>query len=216
MGGWYGAAVSSRRKRLLHPIALLFTFKALNGITYFDQGALAGCLRAIRVVQSARGERSTWSDTRVGAVASIFMIGYLITCPIFAALDSKFTSKTLILTRTLVWALACFSTGVSTSYWMLLLSRLCAGIGEAAFGGLTVTIIDNVAPAASRTVWIGTFYSMILVGTAAGMVIGVVGHISFIQRMARGTHCRIHRFSPTDAADTVTSEEVQCPRPLWR
>ena len=85
---------------------------------------------------------------------------------------SEGSPKQIIVFGLCVWAGACVSTAFSQSYWMILISCMFVGVGEAAYAGYTVTIIDNMAPPKSRTLGIGTFYSMIPVGTAVGLTGG--------------------------------------------
>lgn len=161
-----------RVERWFTPSRVLLVFSLLNFLTYFDRGAVAGSMTAIKVDEAIRGGDSSLSDTQSGVIISGFMIGYMCTCPLFAALGAYIRAKHIILIGMLVWSAACLSTALSVSYRMLLLSRFCVGVGEAAFVGFAVTIIDGVAPAERRTLWIGIFYSLIPVGTAAGMTAG--------------------------------------------
>lgn len=158
--------------RWMTPKTVLLAFSLLNLVTYFDRGAIAGSLSAIKVNPQMRGKEASVSDTRSGIIVSAFMVGYIFTCPLFAALGACMRIKHIILAGMLVWSAACLGTAVSSSYDMLLYCRLLVGVGEAAFVGFTVTIIDNIAPPARRTSWIGIFYSMIPVGTAIGMACG--------------------------------------------
>ena len=155
--------------RVYTPKFLLFLFTMTNFITYYDRGAISASLTNIRTDSTIVGGSGTISETAGGFVVSAFMIGYMIACPIFASLGKWFSAKSLIVVGVLIWAAACFCTGLAQSYGMLVATRMFVGVGEAAFVGFFVTIIDNVAPPASRTAWIGIFYSMIPVGTAIGM-----------------------------------------------
>lgn len=150
----------------------LFTF--VNFITYYDRGVMSASLSDIRSDPSITGGGGTISDTKGGFVVSAFMVGFMLTCPIFASLGGRFTAKQIIVAGLCFWALACIASGLSHGYPMLLIARMFVGVGEAAYAGYTVTIIDNIAPKEGRTRWIGTFYSMIPVGTAIGMACGGV------------------------------------------
>lgn len=164
-------------ERFITPRVVLCTFTLLNFFTYLDRGALAGSLSAIRVDPALRPPGSTaaaMTDAQGGAVVSGFMIGYMVSCPLFSALGGRFSSRVIILFGMVVWSVACIGTALSPHYWVLLLCRMFVGVGEAAFVGFTVTIIDNIAPPTHRTRWIGTFYAMIPLGTAVGMAVGGV------------------------------------------
>jgi MFS transporter, Spinster family, sphingosine-1-phosphate transporter len=156
------------------PKAVLFTFTALNFLLYFDRGATAGALLSIREDRRLTGYDYVLSDTKSGLLVSGFTIGYLFTGPILASRGSAWGSRAVLLFGMLMWCVTCLGCAVAFSYWFLLVCRICVGIGEAAFVGFTVTIIDNFAPSTRRTSWIGFFYSMIPVGTAVGMGCGGV------------------------------------------
>ncbi|PWV01510.1 putative transporter, putative,major facilitator superfamily protein (MFS) [Trypanosoma cruzi] len=162
----------SRLERILTPRFVLAIFTALNFIIYYDRGALSGSLASIKGDKRIAGDSKTLTDTKVGFIVSGFMIGYMTTSPLFAAFGGIVPSKWIIVGGMVVWAIACVGTGLSTTYAALLVCRIFVGVGEAAFVGFTVTTIDRIAPSGSRTLWIGTFYSMIPVGTAVGMVVG--------------------------------------------
>jgi len=150
----------------------LFTF--VNFITYYDRGVMSACLSDVRSDPSITGDGPTISDTKGGFIVSAFMVGFMLTCPVFASLGGRFTAKQIIVAGLCFWALACIASGLSHGYGMILVARMFVGVGEAAYAGYTVTIIDNIAPKEGRTRWIGTFYSMIPVGTAVGMACGGV------------------------------------------
>lgn len=72
----------------------------------------------------------------------------------------------------IVWCASCLGSGLSVSYGTLLVARAFVGVGEAAIVGVTLTVIDNIAPLRSRTLWIGIFFAMMPLSTAAGMYSG--------------------------------------------
>ena len=72
------------------------------------------------------------------------------------------------------WVLAALSVSISSNYLWLLCSRVMVGIGEASFTGLAPSSIDNVAPPASKTLWLGLFFAAIPVGQALGIATGGV------------------------------------------
>lgn len=48
------------------------------------------------------------------------------------------------------------------------------GVGEASFAGLAPTCLDDLAPSARRSSWLGVFFAGIPVGGALGYVAGGV------------------------------------------
>lgn len=163
------------RKKLYKPGFVLFLFTTLNFLTYYDRGTIAAAIDSIRADEDIAGAEPLGS-AEAGLLVSVFMIGFFVTCPLFVSLGGRLSAKTIMLIGICAWSLAVVLSAFSTSYWMLLFSRAGVGIGEAAYVGFTVTIIDNIAPVHRRTLWIGTFYAMLPFGTAIGM--GVSGAIS--------------------------------------
>ncbi|CCW61287.1 unnamed protein product [Phytomonas sp. EM1] len=151
---------------------LLFVILSLNFILYFDRGAVVGSLMAIRADAKILGARLALTDAQSGLLFSGFIVGYMLSCPLFVALAVRFGFKRVILISLSVWASACIATALAWSYGSLLGSRLVAGVGEAAFISFAMTTTDNIAPVARRTTWIGAFYAMVPLGMAVGIAIG--------------------------------------------
>ncbi|KAG5503581.1 hypothetical protein JIQ42_05802 [Leishmania sp. Namibia] len=156
------------------PHTVLWKFTAMNFVLYFDRGAIAGALSSIRTDGSLTAHGTPLSDAQCGFLVSGFIIGYLCASPVLTSFGSVWGSRKVILFGMALWSAACFACAASFSYAGLLLSRTLVGVAEAAFVGFVVTIIDNVAPYAHRTSWIGLFYSMIPIGTAVGIGCGGV------------------------------------------
>nr|CCC94417.1 putative major facilitator superfamily protein (MFS) [Trypanosoma congolense IL3000] len=158
--------------RLITPGVVLFVFTFLNFVTYCDRGAIVGSMTVIKNDADIKGDSIVLSDTKAGLIFSGFMIGFTVSCPFFAGAGGFVPSKWIIAAGMVVWLASMIGTAFSKSYGILLMFRIFDGVGEAAFVGFTVTVIDAIAPAKRRTLWIGTFYSMIPVGTAIGMAFG--------------------------------------------
>jgi MFS family permease len=161
------------RYRFFKPPVVLAIFTLINFFTYYDRGAISGGLPYLKGDRDIAGSEPL-SDTAAGILTSVFMGGFLAFNPIFVALGGKLSSKSIIAIGLFAWCIAVVASGMSFSYEMLVAARMCVGIGEAAYAGFTVTIIDNICPKAHRTRWIGIFYSMIAVGTAAGIALNSV------------------------------------------
>ncbi|KAK7199262.1 major facilitator superfamily protein (MFS) [Novymonas esmeraldas] len=154
------------------PRVVLWAFSAVNLLLYFDRGATAGALSSIRIDPALTSSGLALSDARSGFLVSGFTIGYIFASPFFASRGSAWGSRAVILLGVALWCITCVGCALAFSYASLLLCRILVGVSEAAFVGFTVTIVDNIAPPAQRTSWIGVFYAMIPVGTAVGMGCG--------------------------------------------
>lgn len=143
----------------------------LNFLIYFDRGAINGALLSIQDDRKI-SPHGKLSDSRGGMIGSVFMFGYMFTCPLFSALNGLIPTRYIILLGMVVWCVSCVGSGLSVSYGTLLAARTFVGVGEAAIVGVTLTVIDNIAPLRSRTLWIGIFFAMMPLATAVGMFSG--------------------------------------------
>lgn len=157
--------------RVFKPPFVLALFVMMNFWTYYDRGCMATAIESIRTDASIAGSHPV-SQTDAGLLVSIFMVGFLVASPLFAGLGGVLSAKVIILIGLCTWCVACFVTGVMHGFYGLLVTRAFVGVGEAAYAGYTVTMVDNMAPPHLRTLWIGIFYAMIPVGTALGMAMG--------------------------------------------
>ena len=150
----------------------LVLFMLVNFISYYDRGAIAGSLSTLK--SDPELSKTTLSDAKAGALVSAFMIGFMIFSPIFASLGGLLRPSYIVALGLAVWCLAAIGSAASVSYGMLLTARCLVGVGEAAYCGFIPSMIDDMAPDASRTMYIGMYFAMIPVGTAAGMAAGGV------------------------------------------
>ncbi|KAK4405143.1 putative sphingolipid transporter spinster2 [Sesamum angolense] len=115
-----------------------------------------------------------------GVISSAFMVGLLVASPIFASLAKSVNPFRLIGVGLTVWTLAVAFCGFSFNFWSIAISRMLVGVGEASFISLAAPFIDDNAPVAQRTAWLGTFYMCIPTGVAVGYVYGgLVGSFSW-------------------------------------
>src|SRR6185436_4410286 len=72
----------------------------------------------------------------------------------------------------MLWSLASGASGLATSFLVLLLTRCCVGVGEAAYGPVAPGIIADLYPVSRRGSVLAWFYVAIPVGSALGFVLG--------------------------------------------
>jgi len=146
------------RFRLFSPVRLLILLCIINIFIYFDRGAISAVVPFIE-------KHWTISKTQQGALASAFMIGYMIFCPIFAELASRVGANILLAVGLVGWSITTFACGLSGGnsrhiwgYYMLVTCRCLVGIGEAAFAPIAPTLIDDSAPDKHKTVSLNQLY----------------------------------------------------------
>ncbi|KAI4387189.1 hypothetical protein MLD38_005038 [Melastoma candidum] len=171
------------------PKRLLVMFCVINMINYVDRGVIASngvngsrrtCTEA-GVCSSGRGIQGDFdlNNFEDGVLSSAFMVGLLIASPIFASLAKSVNPFRLIGVGLSVWTAAAAGCGASFNFWTIAICRMVVGVGEASFISLAAPFIDDNAPVAQKTAWLGLFYMCIPTGVALGYVYGgVVGYHS--------------------------------------
>eukprot|EP00759_Apiculatamorpha_spiralis_P002543 PhF_6_TR11003/c0_g2_i1/m.17816 len=77
---------SSCRNAIYIPKFVLFIFMFMNFLTYYDRGVIAAALTNIKT-DSQIASSGVLSSTQSGALVSVFMVGFMITCPLFAMFE---------------------------------------------------------------------------------------------------------------------------------
>ncbi|XP_023733187.1 probable sphingolipid transporter spinster homolog 2 isoform X2 [Lactuca sativa] len=164
------------------PKRLLVVFCVINMVNYIDRGAIAtngvnGSPRICtenNVCSDGSGIQGEFdlSNFKDGILSSAFMVGLLIASPIFASLAKSINPFRLIGVGLSVWTLAVVGCGLSVDFWSITICRMLVGVGEASFISLAAPFIDDNAPVAQRTAWLGIFYMCIPTGIAVGYVYG--------------------------------------------
>ncbi|XP_051146789.1 probable sphingolipid transporter spinster homolog 2 [Andrographis paniculata] len=164
------------------PKRLLIIFCIINLINYLDRGAIAsnGVNGSPRVCSKngtcspGSGIQGNFNLTNFedGVVSSAFMVGLLVASPIFASAAKSFNPFRLIGVGLAVWTVAVAICGFSFNFWSIAIARMFVGVGEASFISLAAPFIDDNAPTAQRTMWLGAFYMCIPTGVAVGYVYG--------------------------------------------
>ncbi|XP_019165157.1 PREDICTED: probable sphingolipid transporter spinster homolog 2 isoform X4 [Ipomoea nil] len=164
------------------PKRLLCIFCMINILNYLDRGAIAsngvnGKPRSCNkdgACTSGSGIQGDFSlnNFQDGVVSSAFMVGLLVASPIFASVAKRVNPFRLIGIGLSVWTVATAGCGFSINFWSITICRMFVGVGEASFISLAAPFIDDNAPAAQKTVWLGIFYMCIPTGVAFGYVYG--------------------------------------------
>src|SRR3954468_8793480 len=125
------------------PNAILALLTGLNFLNYLDRTLIAAVLPRIQ------------SDLRLssfegGLLATVFLLGYFLTAPIFGKLADRGPRKGLIAFGVVVWSLATACSGLAGGLLGLLAARAVVGVGEASYATLAPTIIDDITPPAKK------------------------------------------------------------------
>jgi MFS family permease len=149
---------------------ILAIFCSLCVLIYVDRGAISSNGINGDGVQKAFG----LNLVQDGLLPAAFMVGLLVSSPIFAALSKResISSMKLIGYGLSVWSISMLLCGLSFGFWSLILCRMAVGVGEASFVALASPFIDDYAPMGQKTRWLAIFYASIPVGYALGFLYG--------------------------------------------
>lgn len=147
------------------PIAIIALLTALNFINYLDRYIVAAVLPRIKAELGLAG----WQE---GLLATVFLLGYFLTAPLFGALGDRASRKRLIAFGVMVWSVATIASGLSSSFATLLLARVFVGVGEASYATLAPTIIDDITPPEKKGKMLAIFFLAVPLGSALGYMVG--------------------------------------------
>jgi MFS family permease len=146
-------------------IAIVTLLTGLNFLNYLDRYIVAAVLPRIEHDLSL-------SDFEGGLLATIFLLGYFVTAPIFGTLGDRMPRKWLIAFGVLVWSAATIGSGLATGLGTLLVARTAVGVGEASYATLAPTIIDDLSPPDKKGKLMAIFFLATPVGSALGYLVG--------------------------------------------
>lgn len=147
---------------------MLALLTALNLLNYLDRFVLSSVL--VKVQEDLR-----LSNFVGGSLATVFLIGYFATSPVFGSLADRAgrgQRRWLLAVGIAVWSLATVGSGLAHSAASLLVARAFVGVGEASYATIAPTIIDELAPPERKGRWLAIFYTAMPVGAALGYVVG--------------------------------------------
>jgi MFS family permease len=147
------------------PGAILALLTGLNLLNYLDRLVVSAVLPKVQ-------EELHLSNFEGGLLATVFLVGYFATSPLFGALGDRFPRKGLIALGVVVWSAATLASGLAVGIGSLLLARALVGVGEASYATLAPTIIDDVTPASRKGRALAVFFMATPIGAALGYLVG--------------------------------------------
>jgi MFS family permease len=145
--------------------------------TFFGHGGISGAgagndvlTAIIHWFQNRLGFKP--EDALIGLLGTAFMLTYIVGSPVFARLAERRARWGLIGIGVILWSLASGASGLAGTFLLLLLTRCCVGIGEAAHGPVAPAMISDFYPVKIRGQVLAWFYAAIPVGSALGYVLG--------------------------------------------
>jgi MFS family permease len=147
------------------PHAILALLTLLNLVNYLDRFVVNAVAPKIQIALSL-------SNAELGAVKGAFMVGFVLTSPVFGWLGDRRPRKVLIAIGVGAWSLATAASGLASSLARMLLARGAVGVGEASYATLSPTIVDDISPPERKNRWLAIFFVATPLGSALGFLFG--------------------------------------------
>ncbi|KDO34444.1 hypothetical protein SPRG_01578 [Saprolegnia parasitica CBS 223.65] len=158
--------------------AIFGMFCFINLLNCIDRGIIPGApIEFQGFIQRTHNVSSDSVSIYIGLLQSIFIGSYSIFICVFGYLSMTRKPFQLMAISLFVWILSIVMCGLAKpldSFYLLLFGRLISGIGEASFHATAPPFIDEFAPPAKRTLWLGCYYATFSIGQALGFSYGSV------------------------------------------
>lgn len=145
--------------------AIVALLTGLNFLNYLDRFIVAAVLPRIQAELDL-------NNFEGGLLATVFLLGYFVTSPLFGKLGDRVSRKKLIAFGVLTWSAATIASGFASSLTTLILARVAVGVGEASYATLAPTIIDDISPPDKKGKMLAIFFLAVPVGSALGYLLG--------------------------------------------
>jgi MFS family permease len=152
----------------------------VNFFNYLDRFVVSA------LVESLKKSELALSDGQLGALASAFVLVYMVASPLFGVLGDRGKRPRLLAAGVALWSLATAAGGLARSFAGLFAARAAVGIGEAAYGTIAPAMLADFYPRERRGRVFSIFFAAIAVGGAAGYVVGGLADQRFGWRAAFG------------------------------
>ncbi|OQR80602.1 Major Facilitator Superfamily (MFS) [Achlya hypogyna] len=156
--------------------AIFGMFCFINLLNCIDRGIIPGApIQFQAFIQKTHNVDSSNVSVYLGLLQSIFIASYSVFICVFGYLSMTRKPFLLMAVSLSVWILSIVMCGVAKpaeSFYLLLFGRLLSGVGEASFHATAPPFIDEFAPPAKRTLWLGFYYATFSIGQALGFSYG--------------------------------------------
>jgi MFS family permease len=153
--------------RLSSKAFAIFAGFGMNSLLYYDKGALASIVHVLKDRDSL-----DLSLIDVGGIGFATLIGYVIGILLFEWLRRKVKCKSLIAIGLISWIIAGIVFGVTENYYIMMIARICTGIGEAGFIYLIPHYILYQSDENTHNFWFSSFFAFWWFGYGIGYLLG--------------------------------------------
>src|SRR5947199_5099349 len=147
----------------------LFVLTFVNLFNYLDRFILAAVVESLK---RPFPEGLGLSDTELGALATGFILVYMLTSPVFGTLGAAGGRPPLSAAGVAIWSVATALGGFARGFVSLFVARSTVGVGEAAYGTVSPALLADYFPVEQRGRVFAVFSAAIPIGSAAGYMLG--------------------------------------------
>jgi MFS transporter, Spinster family, sphingosine-1-phosphate transporter len=144
----------------------LAVLTGINLFNYLDRWVVAA------VAESIKRSELRPSDTELGLLATGMLVVYTLAAPLFGRLGDTRGRPRLLAFGVALWSAATALGGLARSFAGLFLARAAVGVGEAAYGSISPSLLADFFPRDRRARMFAIFFAAIPVGSALGYVVG--------------------------------------------
>ncbi len=112
------------------------------------------------------------SDTQIGIIQTLFFASIAVFSFPAAYLVDRWSRRKTISIMAICWSALTFATGLANNFVGILTPRSLVGVGEAGFTSAGTPLIAAAFPKKLRGMAMGVFNSAIIIGSAAGVIMG--------------------------------------------
>jgi MFS family permease len=156
---------SSRTLRRASTLSLA-VLAGINLLNYLDRYVVSAVLPELKRAPLGL------NDLQLGTLMSGFLLVYMVAAPVFGRLGDRGSRTRPIAIGVFLWSLATGLSGLARNYLELLGARAAVGIGEAAYGTITPSLLADHFPLRTRGRAFALFNMAIPVGAALGYIVG--------------------------------------------
>jgi predicted MFS family arabinose efflux permease len=150
-----------------YQIRLLAVLALINFVNFAARQVFVPLIKLLREDLHA-------TDAQLGLLQSLLLVVLAIGSIPFGFFADRFSRKTIIAIGILCWSIATFAGGLASSFLFFLVARSVVGLGEAAYAPAAQSMISGAFPQERRAVAQAIFAVGMLLGGAAGHVLGGV------------------------------------------
>ena len=137
----------------------------INLLNYIDRNVIYALFEPIKADLGL-------TDGQLGWLGSAYILVFSVAALPFGVLSDLRSRRAVIAGGVTVWSVFTFLSGLVRSYWQLFTCRAAVGIGEAAYGPASASLVADYFPGPRRAMAMGILASGVSLGGVLGLLLG--------------------------------------------